>query len=68
MLVTKRARNEYDSYISQHDEFETQCSCSECGGYLGRKDFTHNTGHIGEFDYKAKFCKYCGAALYVENQ
>ena len=68
MLVTKRVRNEYDSYIAQHDEFETQCSCSECGGYLGSKDFTHDTGHIGEFDYKTKFCKYCGAALYVENQ
>ncbi len=67
MLKTKRVRSEYDSYHTSHDEYETECMCSICGGYLGSKDFTYKTAHLGEFDYNAKFCKYCGAPLYEQN-
>ena len=65
MLKTKRVREEYDSYLAQHDEFSTECICSECGGHLGNKDYTYRCAHLGEFDSDVKFCKYCGAALYL---
>jgi len=64
MLKTKRVRNEHDSYLAQHDEFETECYCSECGNYLGSKNFTYQVAHSYQLDAKMKFCKYCGTALY----
>lgn len=64
MIRTKRVNDKYDSYQAQHDEYKTECYCSECGGYLGSKDFTYKIAHLLEFDNTAKFCKHCGAPLY----
>ena len=66
MIKYKRVYSEHDSYLAQHDEYQTNCYCGECGKFLGSKDYTHKIAHVGDFDESQRFCKYCGAPLYSE--
>lgn len=66
-LIKKRnIWDKWDSYNAQHDEYRTDCYCSECGEYLGSTDYTYRpmAKRINEFDPNTKFCKYCGSQLY----
>ena len=56
--------DKWDSASAQHDEYRTDCYCSECGKYLGSTDFTHRVEHKNEFDREMRFCPYCGRSLY----
>lgn len=67
MLRAERVRSKYASYIAQSDEFKTDCYCSECGNYLGSKDFTHPAAIGRVFTDDINFCQYCGAALYEQD-
>lgn len=58
--------DKWDSYNAQHDEYRTDCYCSECREYLGSTDYTYRptAKRINELDPNMKFCKYCGSSLY----
>lgn len=61
-LVKKRnIWDERDSSSAQHDEYRTDCYCSECGEYLGSTDFTYRVTHTNKIDRNMKFCPYCGS-------
>lgn len=63
-LVKKRnIWDERDSSSAQHDEYRTDCYCSECGEYLGSTDFTYRVTHTNEIDRNMKFCPYCGSSV-----
>lgn len=55
----------WDSANAQHDEYRTDCYCSECGEYLGSTDFTYRptAKRVYQFNLNYKFCPYCGSAL-----
>lgn len=65
MSLVKKIKvwDEKDSSSAQHDEYRTDCYCSECGEYLGSTDFTYRVAHINEIDKNMKFCPYCGSPL-----
>lgn len=65
-IVKKRnVWDEWDSSSAQHDEYRTDCYCSECGEYLGSTDFTYRKGimRVNQFNTNYKFCPFCGSAL-----
>ena len=64
MIKTERVYDEYGSYNAQHDEYKTNCYCSECGEFLGCKDFTYRCARNNEWSSKMRFCPYCGKPLY----
>lgn len=66
MIRTERVHDYWDTYTAQHDEYRTDCYCSECGKYLGSTDFTHKVTHKNEFDRDMNFCPYCGRPLYEQ--
>ena len=65
MIKTERVYDEYGSYNAQHDEYKTNCYCSECGEYLGSTDFTYRSREkrVNQFNTNYKFCPYCGSRL-----
>lgn len=62
-MKTERIRDEYASYIAQHDEFVTACYCENCGHILGYKDFSHPSCSGHKFDKNTNFCPKCGKSL-----
>ena len=63
-LIKKRnVWDNWDSYSAQHDEYRTDCYCSECGEYLGSTDYTYRIKHSNELDPNMNFCPYCGSPL-----
>lgn len=66
MIKTKHVYSKHDSSRAQHDEYETECYCGECGKYLGSKDYTYRVAHCHDFDEVSRFCKYCGKPLYQQ--
>lgn len=65
-LVKKRnIWDKWDSASAQHDEYRTDCYCSECEKYLGSTDFTYRVGviRVNQFNLNYKFCPYCGSTL-----
>ena len=64
MLNKKTVLNKADTCFSQHEEYEDECYCSECGKYLGSTNFTYKRSHSKVFDGEAMFCKYCGSSLF----
>lgn len=67
MSLVKKIKvwDEKDSSSAQHDEYRTDCYCSECGEYLGSTDFTYRSREkrVNQFNINYKFCPYCGSSL-----
>lgn len=63
MIETKRVYDERGSHEAQHDEYKTNCYCSECGKFLGSKDFTYRPCRSNWDVSKMKYCPYCGKPL-----
>lgn len=64
MIKTERVYDEYGSYNAQHDEYKTNCYCSECNEFLGSKDFTYCITRSNKLNPKMRYCPYCGKSLY----
>ena len=61
-MIEKRVWDKYSSYDAQHDEFITECYCSNCGEYLGAKDSTYLESN-NTLNDNMRFCPKCGKIL-----